>query len=113
MPSISGLAADATFAGKKYVVIARRTGILPVRATSNGFEGMAAGIRLIKRRLRRDARFDVMVWNRAEFPLDPPRYSDEVRTRAEAKARIEQLVAEIEAGRIPTDPSWRPPWSPS
>jgi hypothetical protein len=104
----SELAADASFDGKTYAVIARRTGIMPLRGFGNGFEGMAAGFRLIRRWLRKDTRFDVMVWNRTEVPLDPPRFREEVPTRSDASARVKQLVAEIEAGRIPTDPDWRP-----
>ncbi|HKY48936.1 MAG TPA: hypothetical protein VJQ79_13245 [Acidimicrobiia bacterium] len=61
--AVSNLAADATFAGKKYAVVARRTGIQPLRASTNGFEGMVAGLRLIKRWLQKDTRFDVLVWN--------------------------------------------------
>lgn len=108
----SELAADATFGGKKYAVIARRAGIMPMRGSTNGFAGMAASIRLVKRRLRRDTRFHVMVWDRAEFPLGRARYREEVANRAEAIARIRQLVTAIEAGQVPTDPNWRPPWSP-
>lgn len=83
-------------------------GVWPVWASINGFEGMAAGFRLITRCLRKDMRFDVLVWDGAEFPFGGPRYREVVASRTQARVRIQELVAEIEAGDIPSDPGGRP-----
>jgi len=95
----------------------RSTSSLPtVAASPNGIEGIIASGKLILRALRRDRRYEVLVWSRDHFPWGPPalrrggpnarggRVSDR-RTRIEHRSRLssraECIVPVIGAERRP------------
>lgn len=92
------LARDVTDGRDKYVVSARRFGIV---SSANGIEAIASLVKLLLRVARRDRRYEVLVWNDGSFPFMRPRYTEIVEGREEARERVASIAAEITAGAVP------------